>query len=335
MSKIICIGSTLKDIFFPTSDGIILETPEDITAQRKIAFELGAKFHVERRYETLGGCATNVAGGLARLGENVSSYTIVGDDMIGKWIRKEFATAGIGQDLMIVAENCQSDLSAIIVDSASGERTIFSNRPANEKFEIDADKLGGADWIFIGDLSGQWQDILDVILKAAREKNIRLAFNPNQKTIHDDVKKIIEALHFCELLSVNRDEAIEIVSGCGEITVRELLENEEYLVKVLCRLGAGTVILTDGARGAWGYDGNELLHAEALMQKAVDSTGAGDAFNSGFLAAYIKRKGLKTALQWGIANSSSSLKEYGGQKGLLAQEEIESVISDVKIKKLG
>jgi sugar/nucleoside kinase (ribokinase family) len=68
MEKIICIGSSAKDIFFPTNEGKIFETPKDITSQRKIAFELGAKYHIENRFESLGGCAVNVACGLRRLG---------------------------------------------------------------------------------------------------------------------------------------------------------------------------------------------------------------------------------------------------------------------------
>ncbi len=82
--KIICIGSSSKDIFFPTDEGVILETPEDLTSQRKIAFELGAKFRAEDRYEALGGCAANVAAGLARIGFETEYYTKIGDDDLGK-----------------------------------------------------------------------------------------------------------------------------------------------------------------------------------------------------------------------------------------------------------
>ncbi len=64
--EVICIGSVSQDIFFPTSEGIVIETPEDITAKQKIAFELGGKYKVQDRYEAVGGVAANVSQGLAR-----------------------------------------------------------------------------------------------------------------------------------------------------------------------------------------------------------------------------------------------------------------------------
>ena len=87
-------------------------------------------------------------------------------------------------------------------------------------------------------------------------------------------------------------------------------------------------------RGAWGFDGEQILHVDALVKEAVDTTGSGDAFASGFLAAHLKGKDLGESLKWGIINSSNSVTEYGGQKGLLTQEEIEKSLSQVNVEKL-
>ena len=96
-----------------------------------------------------------------------------------------------------------------------------------------------------------------------------------------------------------------------------------------------SIALTDGMRGAWIYDGNELLYVPALLHShTIDTTGAGDAFASGFIASHIKGKDLTTSLKWGIINSSSIVKEYGGQKGLLDEKGIELMISQVNVKKL-
>ena len=112
------------------------------------------------------------------------------------------------------------------------------------------------------------------------------------------------------------------------------LNDEILLVKKIKELGIEIVVITDGVRGAWGFDGNQILHVDALVKKAVDTTGAGDAFTGGFLAAHLKDKSLEEALKWGIINSSNSVTEYGGQKGLLNQEEIEKLLSQVNIEKL-
>lgn len=334
MAKIITIGSVSKDMFFPTGEGIIMETPNEIESQRKIAFELGAKYHINQRFESLGGCAINVAAGLVRLGENVASYTRIGDDEIGKWIVKELNKVGIDFGKDAIEKDCQSDLSAILVDTGTADRVIFSNQVANQKLLIEPEKIGYHDWIFIGDLSGQWQKNIDAIITFAKKYHTPVAFNPRQKTIHDDVSKIIQTISFSELLFVNKDEAAEIVGAYDKNVLQELLNQEEYLIKALYTMGAKIVAITDGARGGWAYDGIAVLHVDAIMKEAVDSTGAGDAFTSGFFAAHLKGKNLLTALKWGIVNSSNSVTKYGGQEGLLTQIEIESVINKVFAKSI-
>lgn len=323
--KILCIGSVTKDIFFPTDEGLVFETPNDVLSQKKIAFELGAKYHIKNRHETLGGCPVNVACGLVRLGENAGCYAPIGDDATGEWARKELNSQGIDASNFVVISNSYSDLSAIIVEKTSGDRTIFSDHSASEKFEIEEEKIENPEWVFIGDLSGDWKKNLDTILLVAKEKNISLIFNPRQKAIHDDPQKNIETVALCEILFVNKDEAIEIVSATDgrHKAERDLINNEKYLIEELKKLGAEIVAITDGIRGAWAYDGREFLHVDAILQETtVDTTGAGDAFTSGFFAAHLKGKDLATSLKWGIANSSHSVTEYGGQKGLLKEKEM-------------
>lgn len=332
MATILCIGSASKDVFYPTSEGIILETPEDLLAQRKIAFELGAKYHVENRYESLGGCSVNVAVGLARTGEKVSCYASIGDDSIGSWMQEKMKQEGIGLETVRVQSQCVSDLSFILVDGNSGERTIFSNQVSNKLLDVEGDRLAGFNWIFIGDLSGDWQKNMDKIFQAAKENGISVAYNPRQKTIHEDVARVIDGVRQSEIVFLNKDEAIEIVSALAGVD-NSRLEEESYLLSQLQQLGPKVVVVTDGSRGAWAA-GEKMMHAQPILQKAVDTTGAGDAFTSGFFSAYVKEKTLMDCLGWGIVNSSSSVLYYGGQEGLLTEESIETKVSEVKTKEL-
>jgi fructokinase len=106
----------------------------------------------------------------------------------------------------------------------------------------------------------------------------------------------------------------------------EALNSEKFLAEKLNGLGAKIVALTDGARGAWGFDGEEFLRVEVKKEKIADTLGAGDAFASGFVAAQLKDKGLAECLYWGIANSSSVIKSYGGVAGLLRENEIKKIV---------
>lgn len=326
MTKIICIGSMAKDIIFPISDGEILETPEDLEAQKKIIFELGAKYQVAAsRHESIGGCAANVACGLARLGIETYCATRVGDDDAGNWMKKELGKNGVETSLVQEGKNHRSDLSAIVANIPSEDRIIFSDRDSNEKLEIipqDLEKVD-AQWIFVSSLNGNeeesWDKKLDKILNLVSEKEIKLIFNPGQKNIKSNSQKVLEAVAQSEMLIINKDEAIEIVDKLDGAK-GETLNDEKFLAEKLHNLGAKIVALTDGASGAWGFDGENFLHIDAKKEKVADSLGAGDAFSSGFIAAHLKEKSLEECLRWGIENSTSVIQHYGAIEGLLKGE---------------
>ena len=328
MNKIICIGSVTKDIIFPINDGEVINTPEDLEAQKKIVFELGAKYQVAQgRHETIGGCAANVACGLAHLGLESFCCTRVGLDQSGEWIKKELEKNGVDISLVQTGTNHQSDLSTIIAHIPSEDRVIFSDRDANEKLEIIPEKIKEilAEWIFVSSLNGNesenWESKLDKILQLVKEENIKLIFNPGQKNIKKDALNVITAVSQSQILIVNKDEAIEIIEKSGDFDF-EALNDEKFLAEKLHTLGAKVIALTDGARGAWGFDGNEFLHVEARKEKVADTLGAGDAFSSGFVAAQMKGKNLAESLNWGIANSSSVVRFYGAVAGLLNEQKI-------------
>lgn len=332
--RIICIGSSAKDIFYPTEKGQLIDTPEDLTSKKKFCFELGAKYQVDDRYESIGGCAANVAVGLSKLGTETYCYTKVGNDYLGKWIIGELEKEGVKSDFVEIEEDCKSDLSAIIVDKKSGEHTIFFNRDANERLEIFPEKIEKAEWIFVSALNSsefvKWEDNLKKILNSCEENKIKLALNPGQSNIKENVEKIIEAIKKSEILMLNKDEAIEIISRCEIDCFEKDLDEEKFLLKKLKAIGPRVVTLTDGIRGAWLYDGKSFLYTKTVGKNPVETTGAGDAFSSGFLAAYLKEKSLEECLSWGIANSGNSLNYYGATGGLLDEKEIIEKIKEIK-----
>jgi fructokinase len=124
-----------------------------------------------------------------------------------------------------------------------------------------------------------------------------------------------------------------LVTHFSKQTDTVALNDEAFLLRALFEHGAKKIALTDGMRGAWGYDGAEMLHAlSRVPEQGVDTTGAGDAFGSGFLAAEISGKSLAESLQWGMANGASVVRHYGAIEGLLRREEIEAHIGDIAVE---
>jgi ribokinase len=324
MYEIICFGSAGKDIFFPTSGGDVIETPDDLTSQKKIAFELGAKIKIENRFESLGGCAANVAVGLSRLGIKATCVSNIGDDAMGEWIIDELKNNNIGVDFISKDVNKKSDLSAILVDEKSADRVIFTNKNSSGKLKLNREEFGDAKWFFISDVHGNWEFQVEEIIKMAQEEKKHIAFNPREVCIQENSQKVISFIRCCELVFLNKDEAIEIISQIGKFSAIEM-DDENFLLKEVRKLGVGVIALTDGVRGAWASDGSEIYFISGREVNAVDSTGAGDAFASGFLGAYFKEKTLKECLEWGIANSSHEVQFYGAIEGLLDEKNISKI----------
>lgn len=333
MKKIICIGSACKDVFFPTKEGKISETSEDLLSQKKISFELGAKYKIEERFETLGGCAVNVACALSKMGIVPYGYSKLGGDNVGQWIKNKLQEYGVNQELIITEKDFASDLSAIIVDETSGDRIIFSNQKVNGTLKINSQKIKEAEWIFIGDLHGDWENHLENIFQLSQENKIRVAFNPRQSNIHDNVQKIIQSISFAEIVFLNKDEALEIISVLGNFSEVEL-NNEKFLITELKKIGGKIIVMTDGARGAWAMQEEKIFFVSAIKVNACDSTGAGDAFCGAFWGAYLKGEEIQECLKWGIINGSNVVQFYGGQEGLLSEAELKEKAQKIEVKEI-
>lgn len=333
--RIICVGSVSKDIFFPTDEGMVIDTPEDILSKQKVAFELGGKYRVTDRYESIGGVAANVACGLVLFGHDAATYSNIGDDDIGTWVKNEFVRLNMHTDLLNVLPHTKTDLSAIVVLTQNGERTIFHNRDANEQLAIKEGSFEHAEWVLVGALNGDWVKKIHTLLMLKDRYGFSLAYNPGQHNIREDAHIILDAVAQCDVLLLNKDEAIELIVSIHKETPRHQLEDEVYLLQTLSAMGAGRIGLTDGARGAWGYEERQYWHCPSFtVHNLVDSTGAGDAFGSGFIAATLEKKSVAEALGYGIINSGSVIGHYGAIAGLVDQQTIEKYSLHLSLQRL-
>lgn len=334
-TEVLCIGSTSIDLFFPTDEGVIINTPEDITSQKKYAFELGGKILVPELYTAIGGVAANVARGLAQLGVKASLYSCLGKDSNGEFCLETLQKSGVATDHVQVLSDARTDLSAILVHTPTGDRTIIHNRDANKRLQVAVAALK-TPWIFISALNGEWQKNIQTLLQAHNTTpSFRIAVNPGQHNIKEDSALIHQVIRQAEVLILNKDEAIELVLHKNTQATEKELEEELFLMKTLYQQGVKIVGLTDGLRGAWVYNGREYWHLEVPKNpKVVDSTGAGDAFTSGFLAAYIQGRSADECLRFGMANSQKVIEAYGASEHLLHKDEIEKAILHLIPQKL-
>lgn len=327
---VICVGSCSQDIFFPSDEYTVFETPEDITSKSKAAFEIGGKFRVPDRYEAIGGVAANVSIGLARLGIRSGCYTHIGQDAIGDWAMDTLASESVSTEYVDREVGIKTDLSAIVVLMKSGDRIIFHNRDANERLVVDAKRLAGAEWIFMSSLNGAWQKNVASITEYLDASGAKFALNPGQHNLKEDPSLILSLVARADVLMLNKDEAIELLMHEAGID-QDRLDNERYLLETLLGKGARAISLTDGVRGAWATDGVEFLYAPIhSLGPVVDSTGAGDAFASGFLASRMHAEPLALSLSTGILNSGGVVAHYGAIEGLQTLVDREQRVKDIR-----
>lgn len=290
---ILCVGETLID-FIGHQTGVTINDTRD--------------YH---RY--LGGSPTNVAMNSARLGLKTKMIATVGNDGLGDYVLKRFAEIGV--DTSQIKKNENKPTSVIFVSRSEGTPDFLPFREAD--CYIDEDQFPK------NTLSNT---------KIFHTTCFALSKNPAQSTI---LKKAEVAYKLGCQLSIDlnysnkvwdsKEEALEIIKAYSKlnplIKISEddmfRLFNKNMAHKQMFNFfhaeGAKKVCLTLGSKGVkLSQMGHEIVEMPAVkLEKIVDTTGAGDAFWSGFLFAYIKKKPIHDCLKVALKLAAFKLQNVG------------------------
>jgi len=252
-----------------------------------------------------GGSAANTIVALARLGAAVGFVGIVGSDTEGALILEEFRREGV--ETQITRADGYTGAAIGFVD-ASGERALYIYPGVNEGLrgaDIDRDFVNGARFLHTSSFVNEEQ--LAMQCELAQELHAKLSFSPGMlcfKYSLDDLRELIarSAVLFLSLT---------------ELTA--LLPGEDYVhgAARLVSAGAQIVCVTLGAKGSYIADTTGAAYElAAYPTKAVDTTGAGDAFAAGVLYGLLHQKSLEECGKIGNWVASCCIREYGCRKGL-------------------
>ncbi len=214
----------------------------------------------------------------------------------------------------MVAVDEETSTNVNIVISSGGERTILTEqRPRH--YEVPQTY---APWVYFSSLAPGHDYFHAPFVRYVHEHRTKLAFNPGSYQIKEGLAAYGQLLKITEVLILNREEAGRLLG------LDHALKAEKELLSRLRDLGPRTVVVTDGPQGAYAFDGYELIYQPATGVKAIERTGAGDAFSCGVVGALALGKPLKEALKWGTINAESVTQEVGAQPGLLTRKVIEA-----------
>lgn len=310
--RILAIGAATQDVFLRNSRDIktVQENNHDL-----LTLEMGSKIDIDKIDFATGGGATNAAVTFARAGLNAGFMGVIGDDQAGRQVLKDLDVEFVDTSRVEISENYNTDYSTVIL-APNGERTILTYRGASSHIVADNLKFEPHefDWLYVSNLAGRF-DALDKIFHEATKNSIRIMWNPGKKELaHPEL--VLNLLNDVEILLLNKEEAQTLF---GKFSPEELLLRTKNLVKV--------VIITAGADGVWASDGEWMVRAgmyEDVPRK--DTTGAGDAFGSGFLSQWSQSAAIKQSILYASANSTSVIQHMGAKKGILRKgEELHSM----------
>ncbi|TKX87971.1 carbohydrate kinase [Halorubrum sp. SS5] len=241
----------------------------DVTIHVDSLPEPDGETRIDRLEQSGGGSAANVAVGLVDLGGQSVVYGSVGGDESGALALRELASAGVDPGQVLVDADEPTSVKYVIVDGG-GELLMLANDGANESFSaagLDRDTLAAADHLH---LTGQQPETAAALATAAAEAGATRSFDPGRRVAD---REFDAALHASDVLFLNDREA----DALDAATDVDPWEPDDRVVAIKLGDEGATVRTPHGSVSHPGFDVDP-----------VDTTGAGDAFAAGFLAAALR-----------------------------------------------
>lgn len=299
-SKVVIFGSYVQE-FNSRQPGL----PVPGQTIRGTGFQLG-----------YGGKGFNQAMAAHMAGADMAFVAKVGADTFGRAALEFFEKNGIDTSSVIVDEQAETGIALVMVDENTSQNQIVVVPGASEHF-TDADVENSRELLENCEIVLLQHEInLD-----AQEKVIEVAYNAGARIVLNPAPALPiadEVLRKIDTITPNESEAL-VLTGV-EVCDRE---SARRAARVFLDKGVRNVVITMGSMGAYATDGEREEMIDRLPVTAVDTTGAGDAFNGAFVTALSEGKDLFAALRFANAGGALSVTKQGSSCAMPTREEID------------
>jgi len=255
----------------------------------------------------LGGSSSITAYNLARLGARVGFASVVGDDVVGHFLRDRLASTGMNLDQL---RHVRSPGSGLTVWCCRGEWgsaragiTYAGTIAALQARHVPSSYLSRARHLHVGAyflLTGLHAHA-PALFRRARRLGLTTSLDCNWDPVEKWDSNIRNTLAHTDIFFPNDAEALRLT---GRRTVRAAAEDLARLARV--------VAVKQGERGVFLQSSLGSIEIPARKVKAIDTTGAGDSFNAGFLEAYARGEDLESCARAGIQAGARAVTKIGG-----------------------
>ncbi|MGW3234881.1 carbohydrate kinase family protein [Streptomyces olivaceus] len=256
---------------------------------------------------TLGGSAAIMACGAARLGLRVAFAGRVGDDDAGRYIRAALGSHGVDTGALHTDPRLPTPLTVVLTQGE--DRAIVTapgTLPATTAADVPAGLLASvrhvhaASYFLLPALAASLPELLATARAHGATTSLDTNDDPSGRW---DPPGLDAVLAHTDYLLPNAAEARRLagLDGAG------LVESAAALA------GRGpTVVVKNGAEGALCHDGDTLVTTSGIPARPVDTVGAGDSFDAGFVAALLAGLALPEALELAAVCGALSTRAHGG-----------------------
>ena len=267
---------------------------------------LGGGYRVD-----FGGKGSNQAVGCARLGAKVQFIACIGKDSFGDMALGLYRDEGIDTRHVKQSEKAPTGVGFIVVEE-SGQNCIVLDPGANELLSAtDVSDAMESSAAVLTQLEIP-VEAAEAALAAGRAAGAGTILNPAP------VRPLpASMLGLVDVLTPNETEA-KVLAGYSADSEIEV----QQVARELVRRGVKQVVMTLGERGALIVSASSCSLVSAVSVQAVDTTGAGDAFNAGLATALARGAGLEEAAQFAVVIGGMAVTREGVIPSLPLREEV-------------
>ena len=262
-----------------------------------------------------GGKGSNQMTAAHRAGADVFLIGRRGKDVLGAILEQHYAKEGMREQYITVTQEQETGSALIEIDERDGQNRIIVIPAANAQVGA-ADVLAAeADFADCDAVLTQFETTVEAVL-AAKELAHKYGkpFILNPAPYIDVPKELFDGVDY---ITPNETEAeqltgvpVDSIEGCRAAAAK------------LLEMGVKHVVITLGIRGAYYTDGCTEVIVPAIKVKAVETTGAGDAFNGGFATAIAEGLSPDIALKFATCTSAISVTRLGSSQAMPYRHEI-------------
>ena len=280
------------------------EANVDILVQAAAGLEAGKEKWAQDMNLVLGGSSAITAFNLAKMGTTVAFCGVIGRDLFGTFVTDFLAKANI--DLSGVVRSSREKTGVTLWIRARGERaglTYAGSIASLRADDITDERLKTARHLHVGAyfLQTRFHSGAVSLFKRAKKLGLTTSLDCNYDPAERWDSNISTVLQYTDIFLPNEQEA-RLLTGLSDVrsAARELMK------------AARVVVVKRGARGVLAFDASSTLTLPAIKTRVVDTTGAGDSFNAGFLHAFLRKKSIRDCANAGMKAAAKSVTAVGG-----------------------